>query len=202
MMRCLKRIKVIHIIVIIFFFINLLFLTNFPFVHSDEAWLSGLSRNMLEKQDLSVTESFFDLYPRKPHAIKLLFHLIQIAFIKMMGYHIFTFRFISLLAGTTVIYFFYKIAKKFSNSTMLACFAVIILSVDIQFIYASHFARQEILLLLLLLISLYYFINKHNTNKSILQDIIIGLILGVGIGIHPNSFFIALPFILIYLYIS
>ena len=200
MVRYLKRLKVIHIIMISFFFINLIFLTNFPFVHSDEAWLSGLSRNMLEERDLSVTEPFFDLYPRSPHAVKLIFHLIQIVFIKLMGYHIFTFRLISLLAGTTSLYLFYKIAKRFNDSKILAAVAVIMLGLDIQFIYASHFARQEILLLLVFLIALCYFLKKYNNRKSTFQDIVIGLILGTGIGIHPNSFVITLPFVFIYIY--
>lgn len=197
-MKYLKKIKPIHIIIIIFFVANLFFLTNFPFIHSDEAWLSGLSRNILEKKDLSVTESFFNLYPRSPHAIKILFHLIQIIFIKIMGYNIFTFRFISLLAGTGVLYLFYKLAKKFTDSNILANMAVIMIGIDIQYIYASHFARQEIILLLILLTAFYYL--EYHYNNSIYSDIIMGSILGISIGIHPNSFIIALPFIFIYSY--
>lgn len=199
-MKYLKKIKPIYIIIIIFFFTNLLFLTNFPFIHSDEAWLSGLSRNMLQKNDLSVTESFFDLYPRHPHAIKLFFHLIQIAFMKIMDYNIVTFRFISLLAGTMALYLFYKLAKKFTDANILANMATIIMGIDIQFIYASHFARQEIILLLIFLIAFYYFKYKYSFKNSIWQDIIIGVILGTAIGIHPNSFVITLPFIFIYTY--
>jgi len=196
-----KKIKSIHIIIIVFFFINLFLLTNFPFVHSDEAWLSGLSRNMLQKRDLSVTEPFFDLYPRYPHAIKLIFHLIQSFFMKVLGYSIFTFRLISLFAGTVALYLFYKIAKKFTNSIILANMTTIILGLDIQFIYASHFARQEIILVLILLIAFYYFLYKYSYNSSICQDIILGLIIAVSIGIHPNSFVIALPFIFVYTYL-
>lgn len=199
-MKYLKKIKPIYIIIIIFFFANLLFLTNFPFVHSDEAWLSGLSRNMLQKNDLSVTEPFFNLYPRHPHAIKLLFHLIQIAFMKVMSYNIFTFRFISLLAGTMALYLFYKLAKKFTNENLLAYMATIIFGIDIQFIYASHFARQEIIIVLIFFIAFYYFLYKYSFKSSIWQDIIMGLILGTAIGIHPNSFVIALPFIFLYTY--
>lgn len=199
-MKYLKNIKVIHIIIITFFFSNLLFLTNFPFIHSDEAWLSGLSRTMLQRKDLSSTEPFFDLYPRHPHAIKILFHLIQIVFIKIMGYSIFTFRFISLIAGTASLYLFYYLAKKFTNANMMAIMATIMVGIDIQYIYASHFARQEIILLLILLIAFNYFLYSNNLKKSIYQDISMGFILGIAIGIHPNSFVIALPFIFIYTY--
>ena len=199
-MKYLKKLKLIHITIIIFFFINIILLINFPFIHSDESWLSGLSRNMLEKKDLSVTEPFFNIYPRHPHAIKLLFHLIQILFMKFMGYNIFTFRFISLLAGTGSLYLFYKLAKKFTDRNILAIMSTIMMAFDIQFIYASHFARQEIILLLILLMGLYYFLYKYCYKNSIWPDIIMGLILGTAISIHPNSFVIALPFIFIYSY--
>ncbi|MFW6282236.1 MAG: ArnT family glycosyltransferase, partial [bacterium] len=194
-----KKIKTIHIIMLLFFLINIFFLTSFPFVHSDEAWLSGLSRHILEKQELAVTEPFFDLYPRHPHAIKIFFHTIQIIFIKLMGYHIFTFRFISLISGTFSLYIFYLIAKNITKSNTQAIFAVIILGIDIQFIYASHFARQEILLLIIQLLALNYYL-KIEKKKSAKSDILLGMILGTGIGLHPNSFLIALPFILIYSY--
>ncbi len=199
-MKYIKKISSIHVIIVIFFVVNIIFLTNFPFIHSDESWLSGLSRNMIEKKELSITEPFFNLYPRHPHAIKLLFHLIQIVFIKFMGYNIFTFRFISLLAGSGSLYFFHKLAKKFTNRDILANMATIILGLDIQFIYASHFARQEIILLLIFLICLYYYLYKYEFKNTIWPDITMGLILGTAIAIHPNSLIIALPFIFIYTY--
>ena len=199
-MKFLKKIKAIHIIIIIFFFINLIFLTEFPFVHSDEAWLSGLSRNILHNKDLSVTEPFFDLFPRHPHAIKVFFHSIHIFFIKLLRYNIFTFRFISLIAGTAGLYLFFLIAKKFTDNKILAILTTIIIALDIQYTYASHFARQEIILLLIFFIAFYYLQYKYCYGGSISQDLIMGLILGAAIGIHPNSFVIALPFILIYTY--
>jgi len=67
----LAKIKIIHIILVLFFIFNLLILCSYPFVHSDEAWLSGLSRQMLESRSFSVTEPFFDLLPRNPHALKI-----------------------------------------------------------------------------------------------------------------------------------
>lgn len=184
---------------ILFFLANLLFLTRFPFVHSDEAWLAGLSRNIMDSGDFSVTETFFDLYERNPHAIKLLFHSLQIVFIKLMGYSIFTVRFISLIFGTLTILFFYLLNKLVFGSKPLALTASALLALDIQFIYASHFARQEIILLLILTASLYYFFLNLRAH-SLRHDIILGIILGLGIGFHPNSFIIFLPFAFVYLY--
>jgi hypothetical protein len=57
--------------------LNGLTLTVFPAVHSDEAWLAGLSRAYLDQASVTVTEPFFDLFPRQPHAFKMLFHVLQ-----------------------------------------------------------------------------------------------------------------------------
>lgn len=197
-------------LILLFFIINLFFLTNFPFIHSDEAWLSGLSRQIMQTGNLASTEAFFDLLPRNPHAVKIFFHLLQIIFIKIFDYRIFTFRLISLLAGSFNLYFFYKISFLITKSKNLSLGALIILAVDIHFIYSSHLARQEIILILIMLTAFYYFLknidskNTSNSNwdsnsgHSIIKDIILGLILGAAIGFHPNAFIIALPLIIIY----
>lgn len=179
--------------------INTLFLTKFPFVHSDEFWLSGLSRNMMETGSISVTETFFDLYPRYPHAIKTIFHLLQVLFIQLFSYSIFTLRFISLIFGILSLGCFFRFCLLITNSEKLSFAATLLLSVDIQFIYASHFARQEIILLFILLFSLYFFLS-HLEIHTLKHDIILGAITGTAIGIHPNSFIIALTMALTYLY--
>lgn len=183
----------------LFFIINLLFLTYFPFVHSDEPWLAGLSRNMMESGNFSVTERFFDLYIRNPHAIKILFHSLQIIFINLLGYNIFTVRLISLIFGTLALFVFYQLNKLIFASKPLALAALAFMAADIQFIYASHFARQEIILLFVLILSLYLFYYNLNCH-GFRHDILLGIILGLSIGLHPNSFIIFMPFPIIYIY--
>lgn len=184
---------------IIYFIVNILYLTKFPFVHSDEPWLSGLSRNIAENGDYSVTETFFDLYPRYPHAIKSLFHTIQIIFIEVFGYGIFSVRLISLVFGGLTLSYLYKLSKLILKGEIDPLIPSILMAIDVQFIYASHFARQEAIILFSLIFSMYYFYNnleKHN----IKHDIILGIIIGLNIGIHPNSFIINLPMVFIYVY--
>lgn len=206
----LKKIKSWHFI-LFYLIINLFFLRSFPFVHSDEAWLSGLSRQIMQTNNPASTEAFFDLLPRSPHAIKTFFHLLQIIFIKLMGYQIFTFRLISLLAGSLSLFIFYKITILITKSKKLSLSALIILALDIHFIYSSHLARQEIILVLIFLTALYYFL-KEIENIRISKkfsadskkryppkkDIFLGLILGSAIGFHPNAFIISMPLIIIY----
>ena len=181
-----------------FFIINILFLTNFPFVHSDESWLSGLTRNMIETKNIFCTESFFNLYPRYPHAIKTIFHLIQMPFIKLIGYNIFSVRLISLVFSLLNLYFFYLILYTISKKISLSILCTILFSINIQFIYASHFARQEIIIMFSFLIGTYRYLSVQNS--KIKTDIILGTIIGLSIGIHPNSFIISVCFGLLYLY--
>jgi 4-amino-4-deoxy-L-arabinose transferase-like glycosyltransferase len=128
-----------------------------------------------------------------------------------MGYQIFSVRLISILAGTLSLFCFYKISVLITGSKNLSLASLLILALDIHFIYSSHLARQEIILVLIFLAALYYFlkeIEKTQINKnisaesknkySIKKDIYLGLILGAAIGFHPNAFIISLPFIIIY----
>jgi len=176
-----------------------MYLTRYPFVHSDESRLSGLSRNIFEERSYGVTETFFDLYPRYPHAIKSIFHTVQIIFIKIFGYKIFSVRLVSLIFALATLYYFYRLCKTLFKSKKLAFLATTFLSIDIQFIYASHFARQEIVLLFVLVLALNHYFKNMETHR-LKNDLIIGALIGLSIGIHPNSFIIFLPFLFIYLY--
>ncbi len=69
----------------LFFLFGILTLTRYPFVHSDESWLAGLTRAMMEEGSPAVTEPFFDLKPRWPHGIKILFHLLQTPILACFG---------------------------------------------------------------------------------------------------------------------
>ncbi|MFZ7131689.1 MAG: ArnT family glycosyltransferase [Eubacteriales bacterium] len=195
-----RKLHFIHLYLLLYFIVNILFLTDFPYVHSDEPWLSGLSRNMLFENNLSVTEPFFDTYLRYPHAIKLIFHIIQIIFIKSFGYHIFSFRLISLIFALGSLFVFYQLCRILLTSEPLALLTTIILSLDIQFVYASHFARQEIIILFILLLSAWFFLD-HKQPHDHRKDLILGIIVGLSIGIHPNSFIIALTLGGMYLFL-
>lgn len=199
LVKKIKENKILLSLLLVYFIISISYLTRFPFVHSDESWLSGLSRNIMEKGDYSVTETFFDLYPRYPHAIKAIFHTIQILFIKIFGYRIFSVRFMSLIFSMFIIYFFYKLSRNILKDSKIAFISLVLLVSDIQFIYASHFARQEIVILFALIVGLYFFYT-HRKGHKIKDDIVLGGIVGLSIGIHPNSFIISICFGLIYVY--
>ena len=169
--------------ILCYFFVNFLFLEGFPFVHSDEAWLSGLTRNMVDKGSFGVTETFFDLKPRYPHGIKILFHMMQMIMLKFFGYQIGSFRLLSLLFGCISLLLFYLLLKVITGRSALPLAGCILLSVDIQFLYAAHFARQEIILTALILLCLLLIVNR--------KYVLAGVVTGLSIGIHPNSFLIA-----------
>lgn len=216
--KIIKKINLIHLLILLFFILNLFTLKTYPFVHSDEAWLSGLSRNIMQTKYFTVTEAFFDLMPRNPHAIKIFFHSLQIIFIKIFNYNIFSVRLISLIAAVLSLYLFYKINILNTNSKILSILGTLIIAADIHYIYTAHLARQEIILILIFLAAFYYLLsnmisnssefkivsedNKNSlaNNSSIKKDIVLALILSIGIGIHPNIFIISLPFIIIYTY--
>lgn len=187
-----KRTATVAVLVIlaVFFVGNLCFLTQYPFVHSDEPWLAGLTRNMMEQRSLGVTETFFDLKPRYPHAVKSIFHLLQMPLIALFGYGAFSVRLLSLLGGTAALWLFYCVAKKLCNSKWNAVLCTALLACDVQFIASSHLARQEILLVNSILLCLWVLCRTKGpcTNHSI---VLLAVITGLSVGLHPNSFLVA-----------
>lgn len=184
----------------LWFALNLLFLTSYPFVHTDEPWLSGLTRTMMEEKSLNATEDFFDLYPRHPHAVKILYHIFQIPFIALFGYSVFSVRLLSLTAGSASLVLMGRLldnlfpeGKKRFNMAIL-----ILMSADVQFIYASHFARQEAILLMLLLSALNAVAAERLSPRK--RGLLAGLFIGLAAGFHPNAFIIAWPVGLYILY--
>lgn len=175
--------------IIIYGLVSFSFLEIFPLVHSDESWLAGLSRAMAKHGDFSVTEPFFDAWDRYPHAIKILFHGLQVFFFSFAEYSVGTVRLLSLIMGLWVLLLFFFTLEKICKVSWVAFFFTVIFSFDIQFIYASHFGRQEIYLLLLFVAAIYILFASRilSTKKAIL----LGVLTGIGIMLHPNSFILA-----------
>ncbi|MEL7656878.1 MAG: 4-amino-4-deoxy-L-arabinose transferase [Bacillota bacterium] len=185
---CKTQDLILGIYIFCYFLVSLSFLTECPFVHSDESWLSGLTRNMMEEGDFGVTETFYDLKPRYPHGIKIIFHLLQMPMLALFQYNVFAFRLLSLTFGSITLIVFYLLLKSIFAETDSGrlwgypLIGTIFLSVDIQFVYASHFARQEIILVCCIAACMLALIKKHY--------LIAGLITGLSIGLHPNSLLI------------
>ncbi len=176
-------------LLLLWFCLNLLFLTRYPLVHSDEAWLSGLTRNMLAQGSPRVTEPFFDLKPRYPHAIKIFFHLLQMPFIAGFGYSVFSVRLLSLIFGSLSLYMFYRCVRE-EVSFPLALSVTAAISVNGQFILAAHTARQEILLLFMLLwLALVLLQTKGDIVPR--AAVKLGVLTGLSVGLHPNSLLLA-----------
>jgi len=186
----------------IYFFFNMLLLTYYPFVHSDEAWLSGLSRAWLREGSVTVTEPFFDLYPRSPHALKIIFHGIQAAVFSVAGYGIFPARLVSLLFGLGALALFYRLTAQLTarglpgqipekNGKGYAGLFTTLLALDPQFIAAAHLGRQEILLLFLLLAGLNLWTAEPPPGGGFKRGLLTGSVVALGIGVHPAVFLVA-----------
>jgi len=186
------------LVLLLYASVNIFLLDRFPFMHSDEAWLSGLSKTVLDEGSINLTEPFFDLYPRNPHAIKIFFVALQTLTIGIFGHTLFWMRMISLVSGVFSLCLFYRIIMTRFKDKRFALLTTSLLAVDIQFIYASHIARQESILLLISLAAYYYFLRKNPTSHA--SAAMLAAILSIGIGIHPNSFIVAIPFGLMLFY--
>lgn len=163
--------------------LSFLWLTRFPFVHSDESWLSGLTRQMMTQGSFQVTEPFFDLYPRNPHAIKLLFHSLQMPWLLALGYNIFAVRLMSLFFGILSLVAFRRILIRLGLSVTTSSLSALLLGTSAQFVYASHTARQEIVVLFFMLLALERLLAGRLKTGTVLS--------AAGLWLHPNGFIAA-----------
>ncbi len=190
------KISIIAVIVLYLGF-NLFSLGFFPFAHSDEGWLASLSRTMQNEGSLSATEDFFHLTERHPHAVKSLFHVMQFPFVAV-SFTLFSVRLLSLIAGIAALYFLFKAARQLLGSNSLAWAAVLLTAVDIEFIYISHFARQEIMVAAVFCAGLFLFFRPKKSWKF-KNDLALGGLLAAAEGIHPNVFIISSGIVFLYL---
>ena len=182
----------IPIFFILYLIIHLCFLVDFPFIHSDESWLSGFTRHVMTTGTFKVSEPFFNEYPRAIHGLRIVFVSLQSLFIRLFGYSPFSVRLLSLIASTFTLWFVNLILKYLSWSSLYRVLSLLLISLQIQFIYASHLARQDVLILLMMTSAFYITLKKK-------RPVLTGSLIGLSIGIHPNSFLIACGIGLIYL---
>lgn len=180
----------------VYFFLNLAFLVEFPFVHSDESWLSGFSRTVIAEKTFRTSEPFFDLYPRAIHGLRVVFVSLQIGMIKLFGYSIFSVRLMSLVFSTVTLSFVYRLIVKWSKDRVIAGLVTLIIGSNIQFIMSAHTARQEAPILFFMVLAFYVAV----ANQYKYDYLISAMIIGISIGIHPNSFIIGCGIGLILLY--
>lgn len=184
----------IYLFLFIYVLFNIFTLLHYPFVHSDEAWLSGLTRSWLNRGTIAATEPFFDLYPRAPHAIKILYHAMQAVIFLVGGYGIFQTRLLSLALAIAGLIAFRQLLLRFlpeRDRVLRAGFITILLALDPQFISAAHLGRQEIALVLLLVLAALRLFPKGGEPGGFVRGLQAGLVVAVAIGIHPAAFLVA-----------
>lgn len=182
--------------IIFYLFLQLNTLISFPYIHSDEPWLSGFSRVVLDKGTFKISEPFFDLYPRAIHGLRVIFVSLQMLFIKLFGYSIFTMRSLSLSFSLGSLYMLYKIFRQQGHNDVTSSLSTGLIGIMPQFLMASHVARQDAMILFGLLTAYHFAIKDYSVKNLILTTVVIGLCIGV----HPNSFIIGLSTGFIYLY--
>lgn len=187
-----NNIWLIPIFFLLYFIINLCFLVDFPFIHSDESWLSGFTRHVMTTGSFKVSEPFFIEYPRAIHGLRIVFVSLQTLFIQLLGYTPFSVRLLSLVASIVTLWFVNLILKYLKWPSLFRVLSLLLISLQIQFIYASHIARQDVLILLMMSAAFYITLKKKS-------PILTGTLIGISVGIHPNSFLIACGIGLIYL---
>jgi hypothetical protein len=174
---------------LVYFFVNLMTLMRFPTVHSDELWLKGIANAVMRSNRLWVTESFFDLYPRVPHPFRWLYVSFQSIYLHGFGNTVFAMRLLSLFFGMLSLIAFAYYLRRLRLPYQLPTLALML---NISFIYAIHFGRQETMILFLMILA----VGTTLTGATFRPAILVFL----AIGVHPNSFLIAIAVAMLMLF--
>ena len=190
-----KRLDAIAtLIILLFFIINLATLMGFPSVHSDELWLKGIAEEMIDAKSFSVTEPFYDLYPRVIHPFRWLYNGVLILFLEIFAHSVAAVRLVSLIFATLSLVVFYWILRTSFENRWFSRIGLLLLALDIQFTYSAHMGRQETFILFLMLLGYYQF---HRL-KGVKSVLCLSSIILLGMGVHPNSFILAVSFAALY----
>lgn len=182
---------VFPVLICIYALVHIGTLSLHPFVHSDEAWLAVLSRAMVSEGTPAAVEEVFRITPRYPHALKTLYHLIQIPFLAV-SWSVFSARLPSLIAGGFVLFLMTRIAERVGMGIYARFIPGILMALDPQFWYASHLGRQEMILTAL-------FLWSWSLKSRGRRPWIVVLPLASAVFIHPNAFIVAIPVGMMYL---
>lgn len=187
-----KRIN--YVIILIFFVVNFIFLMDFPTVHSDELWLKGIAEQMLREKTFCTTEPFFDLYPRVVHPFRWLYNAVVISMLNFFSPTVSSMRLISLIFGTLTLCILSNWLHRSLKSKHLSTLAILLVSIDIQFVYASHMGRQETFILCLLVLGLSILDKSVGSPSTIKTPLALALLTCIAMGVHPNSFILGVSF--------
>lgn len=171
-------------VIVVYLILHLAILSRHPFVHSDEAWLAVLTRAMMTEHSLAASEEVFRLTPRYPHALKTLYHVLQMPFLAV-SWSAFAARLPSLIAGIAALYFLSMIAGECGLNGWRRFIPTVLMAVDPQFWYMTHLGRQEMIIIALFLLSW-----SLKTRKKTAP--LVALPLAAGIFVHPNIFIVAM----------
>jgi len=175
---------------------SLVSLTRYPPMHADEAWLASETRSILVERSFAATAEFFHITERSPHAIRLLFHLLQAPFVSA-NWSLASVRLVSILCGAAAALLACLASRRLFTSAAAAILFVAGLSLDPLFIASSHLARQEIVLTACFpgIAALYL----RRPAKGTGHDAVIAVVIGLSIGFHANSLPVAIGIGALYL---
>ena len=189
--------RLARLLLAVWLILNLFNLVSYPFVHSDEIWLAGITSQMIRAGSPGVTEPFFDLLPRQPHGMRILFHLFQAPFLAVFRDTVTAVRLFSLFTAAGGLVLFFRLLKRLGIPERLSLIFTTLLGTDGQFVYAAHFGRQEIQILFCMLLGLNLFFGSRLSAGR--RGLAVGLATGLAAGFHPNAFIAAWPAGLLYL---
>lgn len=164
-------------------------LTRIPPMHADEAWLASETRAILVAGSAAASADFFHVSERRPHAIRLLFHALQAPFVAA-SFSLASVRTLSLLCGAAALLLAGVVGRVRFRSPAAIVLFVGGLAADPMVTAASHLGRPEIVLVLFMMAA--FAVRARRPVTGYWNEVLVGSIVGLSIGVHANSLLVAL----------
>lgn len=160
-------------------------LTSFPVPHVDEGWFANRALGFLTNGVPfgSMDSGVFDRYSQPWLIFPLIPTVLQALVIRIVGnVDLMALRILSLLVGVVVLYAVYRIAT-YVAGRWAGVTSVALVGVSLPFAVASHYARHDVLAAAAGWGAIALFV----VNRRRWTDVLAGLLVMVGVEMHPNA---------------
>jgi hypothetical protein len=178
---------------------HLLTLGLYPPMHADEAWLAAETRSMVVSGSVAVGADFYHVTPFHPHAIRLLFHFLQVPFVAAK-WSLESIRLLSLAFALSALVAAFAFSRRLFGSGAARFLFVAGLAIDPALFAAAHLARPEIVLVAAMLCAFALSPVRvegaerrraRTAGGSVGRTVAVASVVGLSIGLHANAFIVA-----------
>jgi len=185
------------LIIILYLSLALVYLERYPRVWADESWEATISYSLLTNGEFAcplVEAKGYNTHILEP---RLIVNLTLVLFYRLFGFGLVQSRLASVSMGLLTVIFSYYLARELFNRS-IALISALFITVDTLVFVASRTVREEIFVAAITVIAVYLFILGVKSGSNLFFSLS-GVISGIGLYTHPNTFLSLVSILLLFM---